>query len=389
MLAIADIDAEAAEALARELGEGHVALATDLSDGRQAAALCSRASSLLGGLDIVVNNAGITDTSGETIAGMDAERIRRLVAVNLSSVETICRAAGGHLGPGGAIVNIASGAAFRPIALRGAYSASKAGVVALTGALAGERAAGGPRIAAIAPGFVRTALVERLISQGRLDVDTVVARIPLGRMIAPEEIADAVAFAVSPDGAALDGLCLGVDGGSLAAAGAGLPPGDNPEDVRPAATALVVGNGALALRVAGKLGENVSVTRQDAARCDGSGPFGTIVVVWDAAARPVTDLLEEAGRIASMAVKSGTACASVQFHAVTGDAANAGTRAAAAALGMFARTLALELAPRGVRVNGVTSHESETDAVAGLAVFLAGEGARSVTATHLETRAAA
>ena len=202
---------------------------------------------------------------------------------------------------------------------------------ALTGALAGERAAGGPRIAAIAPGFVRTALVERLISQGRLDVDTVVARIPLGRMIAPEEIADAVAFAVSPDGAALDGLCLGVDGGSLAAAGAGLPPGDNPEDVRPAATALVVGNGALASRVAGRLAADFSVTRQDAARCDGSGPFDTIVAVWDAAARPVTDLLEEAGRIASMAVKSGAACASVQFHAVTGDAANASARAAAAA----------------------------------------------------------
>ena len=99
-----------------------------------------------------------------------------------------------------AIVNVASGAALRPVPFRNGYSASKAGVLAMTRHHACAFARDGIRVNAVAPGYTRTELVDELIARGRIDPAAVARRIPLGRMAAPEEIAAVIAFLASRRG---------------------------------------------------------------------------------------------------------------------------------------------------------------------------------------------
>ncbi|WP_010142346.1 SDR family NAD(P)-dependent oxidoreductase [Oceanicola sp. S124] len=212
-VALADIDSARAHAAAAELGAGHAAFSIDLTQAAQAQALPGKVCKALGGLDLVVNNAGMTDSSGRGIACLPEADFARLVQLNLVAVEKICQAALGLLAPGGRIVNLSSGAAYRPLALRGPYSATKAAVTALTAALDAEAAPRGLRVSAVAPGYTLTPLVEDLAAAGRVDLEAVAAGIPLGRIAQPRDIAAAVAFLGSAAGAALGGQTLVVDGG--------------------------------------------------------------------------------------------------------------------------------------------------------------------------------
>jgi hypothetical protein len=99
--------------------------------------------------------------------------------------------------PRGVMVNLASGAAFRAIPLRNGYSASKAGVVAMTRAHGVAWARSGIRVNALAPGYIRTDLVAELIAKGRVDPMRVERRVPLGRMGTPEEMAACIHFLTS------------------------------------------------------------------------------------------------------------------------------------------------------------------------------------------------
>jgi hypothetical protein len=136
----------------------------------------------------------------------------RLLALNLAAPAAVVDACTSLLKPGARIVNVASGAGLHAIPWRGAYSPSKAGLIAQTRALAQAR----PEwcVTVLAPGFVRTELVEGLIQAGRLHPANAVSKIPLGRMAAPAEMAQALYFLGSAGAQPLSGQILAVNGGS-------------------------------------------------------------------------------------------------------------------------------------------------------------------------------
>ncbi|CAB3704286.1 SDR family NAD(P)-dependent oxidoreductase [Achromobacter piechaudii] len=214
---LVDRNAEALEVLLGQLrgagGQGasaidHLAFVADLTDPDQINALAAD----MPPLDAIINNAGMTDASNLPVIEQTDRDWQRLLDLNLHAPARLLRAMRERLTRHARIVNVASGAGLHAIPLRGAYSPSKAGLIAQTQALA--RAHPDLRVSVLCPGFVQTELVDALIASGRLDPVRAVAKIPLGRLAAPEELACALAFLSSQDAAPLSGGRLSVDGGS-------------------------------------------------------------------------------------------------------------------------------------------------------------------------------
>ncbi len=116
----------------------------------------------------------------------------------------------------GAIVNAASVAGLAGSPTRNAHGAAKACIMAMTRAMACEWARGGRRVNAVAPGCVRTQMVDELERKGALDAMAVAARTPMGRRARPEEIAEAIAFPAPPKASVITGATPAADGGWLA-----------------------------------------------------------------------------------------------------------------------------------------------------------------------------
>nr|WP_314363488.1 SDR family oxidoreductase [uncultured Achromobacter sp.] len=186
----------------------HLARVVDLTDPEQILALADGMPTL----NAIINNAGMTDASNLPVVEQHDRDWQRLLDLNLHAPPRLLRALQGRLAPHARIVNVASGAGLHAIPLRGAYSPSKAGLIAQTQALARARPDLG--VSVLCPGFVRTELVDGLIASGRLDPVRAVAKIPLGRLAKPEELACALAFLASRHAASLSGSRLSVDGGS-------------------------------------------------------------------------------------------------------------------------------------------------------------------------------
>ncbi|WP_090128857.1 SDR family NAD(P)-dependent oxidoreductase [Limnohabitans sp. Rim11] len=180
----------------------------DLTSTQDIAALASRVTSL----DVLINNAGITDSLNVPLVNQTEANFRSLLKLNLQVPADLTQALNASLKPGAHIINVASGAGLKAIPWRGAYSTSKAGLIAQTQALAKAR----PDlcVTVLCPGFVRTDLVERLIASGRLKVEAAVAKIPLGRIATPDEMAEALYFLATPAAVQLSGQQICVDGGS-------------------------------------------------------------------------------------------------------------------------------------------------------------------------------
>ena len=199
-----------------ELGQGlpcpataaHVLRTIDLTDRKQIESLGVDTPAL----DAVLNNAGMSDASNTPLAEQTDAQMGRLLALNLAAPAAVVDACTHLLKPGARIVNVASGAGLHAIPWRGAYSPSKAGLIAQTLALARAR----PEwcVTVLAPGFVRTELVDGLIQAGRLKPEGAIGKIPLGRMAAPEEMAQALYFLASSGAAPLSGQILALNGGS-------------------------------------------------------------------------------------------------------------------------------------------------------------------------------
>jgi NAD(P)-dependent dehydrogenase (short-subunit alcohol dehydrogenase family) len=218
-VAIVDADLDAADPT------GHLELAADVADGDALADAIARAGEALGGLSILVNNAGF-GAAKPLDRYTDAEW-SRLVAVNLTGVWHGIRAAvpllrasakegsGDAPGRGAAasIVNIAGTTATRPTRGEGPYAAAKAGVVALTRTAAVEYAPE-VRVNAVSPGYVATRLTRAVVDDDRLR-RRVEGRIPLARIGTVDDVAGVVAFLCSADAAYVTGQDLVVDGGSL------------------------------------------------------------------------------------------------------------------------------------------------------------------------------
>jgi len=210
---IADGVAEA-EAVAEEiraLGRKALVVPADITDGAQVREMIDRVAAEAGGLDILVNNAGIIRDA--LLLRMTDEAWREVLEVNLTGTFLCTRAAARHMTKhGGAIVNISSVVGVVGNIGQANYAASKAGIIGLTKACARELAPRGVRVNAVAPGFIRSQMTERLPEQVR---ERMLSQIPLARMGTPEEVASVVVFLASPAAAYLTGQVICVDGGMV------------------------------------------------------------------------------------------------------------------------------------------------------------------------------
>ncbi|MDF1726241.1 MAG: SDR family oxidoreductase [Sulfitobacter sp.] len=370
-LVLADIDIETARARVAELGAEHVALHVDLTDRSAAAALPKLAAAALGGLDVIVNNAGMTDTSGKSLVDLPRDSFERLVALNLTGVEAICGAAPDVLGTGSAIVNLASGASWKPLALRGPYSATKAGILALTAGLGAEYRARGISVSAIAPGYTLTPLVQSLADEGLVDLETVAAGIPLGRIAQPEDIAKAVAFVASPEGRTLTGETLGVDGGGLA--------GPAPKGAGPLKGTAPKGRIAVLNLSADLTTDTGMAALKDLDQVAQAGPLSAVI---DATLLgQELEAHEILAHIRQTAIHVAQAERTADFALlfVLGQADKTTGMAAVAAGGMLARTIAQEWAPSGMRVNALEWQGTPTQDLLETARFLVSPDASLIT----------
>lgn len=215
---LVDYNADALQKLGRSLPQPisgvHMLRTVDLTDRDQIATLGTG----MPELDAILNNAGMSDASNTPLAEQQPAQLARLIALNLTAPAAVIDACTPVLKPGARIVNVASGAGLHAIPWRGGYSPSKAGLIAQTRALAHAR----PDwcVTVLAPGFVRTELLDDLIRSGRLDPANAASKIPLARLAMPAEIAHANYFLASPGARPLSGQILAVNGGSSIYGGA-------------------------------------------------------------------------------------------------------------------------------------------------------------------------
>jgi 2-keto-3-deoxy-L-fuconate dehydrogenase len=196
--------------------EGAVAFACDVTDTAQVEAAVARAAAELGGLDVLVNNAGI-GAAGSVEANDDAEW-HRVLDVNVVAIARVTRAALPHLrrSEHAAVVNTCSGAALIGLPNRALYSATKGAVAALTLAMAADHVREGIRVNAVAPGTADTPWVGRLLdaAENREEAAAALrARQPMGRLVTADEVANAIVHLASPRSASTTGTVLPVDGG--------------------------------------------------------------------------------------------------------------------------------------------------------------------------------
>ena len=218
---LADLRAEAAASRALELGPDHLGLGCDVAAEADVVRLLAEVRDRCGGLDAVVNNAGIGSPHVPTVE-QSAEAFERVLRIHLSGTFLVSREAYKLLAHhGGAIVNISSIAGLGGLPRRNAYGAAKAGIAAMTRSMACEWAASSVRVNAVAPGYVETALVRQLASEGSVDTAKLRRRIPMGRLAQPKEIAAAIVFLCSPAASYITGTVLSVDGGWMAFSDAG------------------------------------------------------------------------------------------------------------------------------------------------------------------------
>jgi len=210
-VALLDLDGAAADAAAKKVGGGAIALTADVTKAADVDTAVHRVVDAWGRLDILVNNAGITGRSFP-IWELSDEDWRRVIDADLTSVFLCCRAAVKvMLGQGGGrIINIASIAGKEGNPTLVPYSAAKAGVIGLTKALAKEVCTRGILVHAIAPAVIGTELLRQM---EKSTVDLLVSKIPMGRVGRPEEVAALAAWLASDDCSFTTGAVHDLSGG--------------------------------------------------------------------------------------------------------------------------------------------------------------------------------
>jgi len=218
-VALADLDEQAAEGVAGEIEGKTLVRQTNVTRAAEVEALVGGVLEEWGGLDVMVNNAGI-GVAGTTLETGEDDWYR-VMDVNLKGTFLGMKYAIPAIreSGGGSVINISSIAALVGIPDRAAYSAAKGGILALTRAAAIDHVEEGVRVNCIAPGTVDTPWISR-ITAGYDDPEEARARMqarqPHGRFVTPEEIAAMAAYLASDESASVVGACMIVDGGMTA-----------------------------------------------------------------------------------------------------------------------------------------------------------------------------
>jgi 3-oxoacyl-[acyl-carrier protein] reductase len=197
-----------ARRIAMELGDRAIAIEADVRSIELVAGMCDEAVRHFGGLDIVVNNAGIL--RDRSTRKMTQTEWQQVIDTNLTGVFNVCQAASERLRNNGRIVNLSSISAFVGFFGQANYAAAKAGVVALTKVLSRELARRQITVNAVAPGVILTEMGKSIPEEVRA---TMLPNIPLGRFGEPEDIANAVLFLCSNLASYVTGQTLHVNGG--------------------------------------------------------------------------------------------------------------------------------------------------------------------------------
>jgi NAD(P)-dependent dehydrogenase (short-subunit alcohol dehydrogenase family) len=196
--------------------DGVLAVRCDVAAADQVDDAVASVAERFGGIDVVVNNAGI-GAVGDVAANDDTEWAR-VLDINVTGIARVTRAALPHLrrSAHAAVVNTCSAVAFVGVRQRALYSASKGAVLALTLAMAADHADDGIRVNAVAPGTADTPWVARLLAAAddpAAAAEALRRRQPLGRLVTADEVAHAIASLASPLAASTTGSILRVDGG--------------------------------------------------------------------------------------------------------------------------------------------------------------------------------
>ena len=219
-IAVAERDGQAGERAAEELralGVNARSYTVDVSEPAQVDGAFAAVPRDLGRLDIVVNNAGVSHV-GPTIAETTDEAWHESVAVMQTGVFYCMRAAARQLVPqgSGSVVNISSIRGFSANPGRIAYCATKAAVLMMTRVAAGEWAASGVRVNAIAPGIQRTPMWDADVERGAVDEPFYLRTVPMGRIGDPRDVGKLAVYLCSDDAAYVTGGCFTIDGGLTA-----------------------------------------------------------------------------------------------------------------------------------------------------------------------------
>ncbi|MEU8080905.1 glucose 1-dehydrogenase [Catellatospora citrea] len=191
-----------------ERGGNAVAVQADTASAVDVERLFSEAAAAFGGVDIVVNNAGITVVG--PFEALPLDQFDRVVDVNFKGVFYVLQQAARHVRDGGRIVNISTGYTRNPNPYVGAYTATKAAVEHLSFSLSKELGPKQITVNSVLPGLVET---EGMAPEARAAMDMVIGMTPLGRVGQPEDIADVVAFLAGPDARWITGQSVAAAGG--------------------------------------------------------------------------------------------------------------------------------------------------------------------------------
>ena len=204
---------EAAATLGREHGTRVATVVADLADTDGPEALARAAADAFGGLDILINNAGISYP--HSVLDLDTEQYDAVLNVNLRAPALLAARVGSIMveqGTGGSIVTVASAAALAPLREHYSYCASTAGLVMATKVLALELGQYGIRANSVCPTVVLTEMGQRVWGE-ETKAAPMLARIPLGRFAIPQEVSNTVLWLASDAASMISGVDLPVDGG--------------------------------------------------------------------------------------------------------------------------------------------------------------------------------
>ncbi len=212
-VAVVDVDRAAAKKIADKIGHAAVAIQCDVTKRKEIDEVVVETASKFGGLNILVNNAGVAHVN-KPLMEIDEKDFDRVFAVNVKGLFMFTQAVVPMLrGNGGVIINIGSTAGLRPRPGLSAYNATKGAVHNLTKTLAVELAPDKIRVCAIAPVATDTPLLPTFLGPAPGQREKFIATVPLGRLATAQDIADTALFLASEEAKFLTGNIMEVDGG--------------------------------------------------------------------------------------------------------------------------------------------------------------------------------